>query len=151
VTTPVIGKLLVHTVTLPLGLLLAEKSARNVFAPQAMPDGFVKDTATPLLLRPREFVANARDLVTLKEAVAEQAPRYAEIKAPVTVIAGDVDKTVSTSIHARPFAATVPNARLIVLPGVGHMIQNVAPDLVMSEIEAMIAKVAARTAATVGG
>jgi pimeloyl-ACP methyl ester carboxylesterase len=151
VTTPLIGKLLVHTVTLPLGLLLAEKSARNVFAPQAMPDGFVKDTATPLLLRPREFVANARDLVTLKAAVAEQAPRYAEIKAPVTLIAGDVDKTVSTSIHARPFAATVPNARLIVLPGVGHMIQNVAPDLVVSEIEAMVGKVAARTAATVGG
>ena len=149
VTTPVIGKLLAHTITLPLGLLLAEKSARNVFAPQAVPDGFVQDTATPLLLRPREFVANARDLVTLKQAVAEQAPRHAEIKAPVTVIAGDVDKTVSTGIHARPFAATVPNAKLIVLPGVGHMIQNAAPDLVASEIEAMIGKLAPRKAADI--
>jgi len=57
--------------------------------------------------------------------------------APVTVIAGDADKTVSTSIHSRPFAATVPNAKLIVLPGIGHMIQNAAPDVVVSEIEAM--------------
>jgi pimeloyl-ACP methyl ester carboxylesterase len=142
VTTPVIGKLLAHTITLPLGLLLADRSARGVFLPQAMPDGFVKDTATLLLLRPREFVANARDLVTLKRAVAEQAPRYAEIRAPVTVIAGDADKTVSTDIHARPFVATVPDARLIVLPGVGHMIQNVAPEPVISEIETMIGKVA---------
>jgi pimeloyl-ACP methyl ester carboxylesterase len=31
----------------------------------------------------------------------------------------------------------VPNAKLIVLPGIGHMIQNAAPDVVVSEIEAM--------------
>jgi pimeloyl-ACP methyl ester carboxylesterase len=31
----------------------------------------------------------------------------------------------------------VPHANLIVLPGVGHMIQNAAPDLVVAEIEAM--------------
>ena len=67
--------------------------ARGVFLPQMMPDGFVRNTATPLLLRPREFLANAHDLVTLKAAVAEQAPRYAKIKAPVTIITGDADKT----------------------------------------------------------
>ena len=77
IATPVIGPLFAYTVTLPLGLLLAEPGARGVFLPQTMPDGFVKNTATPLLLRPREFIANARDLVTLKAAVAEQAPRYA--------------------------------------------------------------------------
>ena len=80
VTTPVIGPLLAYTVTLPLGLLIAEASARDVFLPQIMPDGFVRNTAIPLLLRPREFLANARDLVTLKAAVAEQAPRYPAIE-----------------------------------------------------------------------
>jgi len=151
VTMPVIGRLLAHTITLPLGLMLAEQGARNVFLPQAMPENFVKGTATPLLLRPREFLANARDLVTLKQAVAEQAPRYAAIRTAVTVIAGDVDKTVSTSIHSRPFAATVPNAKLIVLPGVGHMIQNAAPDLVASEIEAMTARIGQGKSAAAGG
>src|SRR6478735_1401376 len=151
VTMPVIGRLLAHTITLPLGLMLAEQGARNVFLPQAMPDNFVKGTATPLLLRPREFLANARDLVTLKQAVAEQAPRYAAIRTAVTVIAGAVDKTVSTSIHSRPFAATVPNAKLILLPGVGHMIQNAAPDLVASEIEAMTARIGQGKSAAAGG
>src|SRR4029450_4639184 len=79
--TPGVGPLFAYPVTLPLGLLLAEPGARGVFLPQTMPDGFVKNTATPLLLRPREFLANARDMVTLKAAVAEQAPRYAQIKA----------------------------------------------------------------------
>jgi pimeloyl-ACP methyl ester carboxylesterase len=142
VSTPVIGPILAHTVTLPLGLLLAEPGARAVFAPQAMPENFVKDSATPLLLRPREFLANARDLVTLKAAVEAQSPRYGEIRAPVTIISGDVDKTVSTVIHSRMFAKAVPGAKLIVLPGIGHMIQNAVPDLVVSEIDAMAARIA---------
>jgi pimeloyl-ACP methyl ester carboxylesterase len=137
VTTPVIGALLAHTVTLPLGLVLADSGSSSVFAPQAMPRNFVQDSATRLLLRPREFIANAWDLVTLRAAMAEQAPRYGNITAPVTIIAGDVDKTVSTHIHSQPLARTAKNTKLIVLNGVGHMIQYAAPDLVISEIEAM--------------
>jgi pimeloyl-ACP methyl ester carboxylesterase len=147
VTIPVVGPLLAYTITLPLGYFLAKPGARGVFLPQIMPDGFVGDTATALLLRPREFLANARDLVSLKTAVAEQAPRYAAIRMPAVVISGELDKTVSTNRHSRPFAKTVPNAKLIVLPDVGHMIQNAAPELVISEIEAMIGKIAHGTAA----
>jgi pimeloyl-ACP methyl ester carboxylesterase len=143
----VIGPLLAYTITLPLGFFLTESGSRGAFLPQIMPQDFVSNTATPLLLRPREFLANARDLVTLKAAVAEQAPRYADIGAPMVVIAGDVDKTVSTNIHSRPLAAVVPNAKLIVLPDVGHMVQNAAPDLVISEIEAMIGTIARSAAA----
>ncbi|MBV8926591.1 MAG: alpha/beta hydrolase [Bradyrhizobium sp.] len=147
VTTPVIGPLLAYTITLPLGLLLAESSARRVFLPQTMPENFVHDTATPLLLRPREFLANARDLVALKQAVADQAPRYGEISAPVTIISGEVDRTVSTVIHSRLFASAVPDAKLIVLADIGHMIQNAAPDVVVSEIEAMMDRIGQNTAA----
>ena len=143
VTAPVIGPLLAYTMTLPLGLILAEPGARSVFAPQIMPSGFVRNSATPLLLRPRAFLANAWDLVTLKAAVAEQAPRYGTINAPVVVITGDTDTTVSPNIHSRRLAATVPNAKLIVLPAVGHMVQYAAPELVVREIEAMIASLSA--------
>jgi pimeloyl-ACP methyl ester carboxylesterase len=149
VTAPVVGPLLAYTITLPLGLILSEPGARTVFAPQTMPADFVKDSATPLLLRPREFLANAWELVTLKAAVAEQAPRYGNIKAPVVVITGDTDSTVSPDIHSRRLAAAVPNAKLIVLPGVGHMVQYAAPELVVREIEAMIAATSAASKAAV--
>ena len=148
VTTPVIGPLLAYTVTLPLGFLVAESGARGVFLPQVMADDFVASSATRLLLRPSEFLANAHGLVDLKGAVAEQAPRYGEIERPVTIISGDEnDKTVSTNIHSRPFAATVKGAKLIVLPGVGHMVQYAAADLVVSEIEAMAARVGSKGSA----
>jgi pimeloyl-ACP methyl ester carboxylesterase len=148
IATPVIGPLLAYTITLPLGTLLLKAGVRSVFAPQSVEDGYVENTATSLLLRPREFLANAHDLVTLKAAVAEQAPRYAAIKAPITIITGDqTDKTVSTNIHSRPLAATAPNVKLIVLPGVGHMVQNAVPDLVIAEIEAVIGGMGQNTAA----
>jgi pimeloyl-ACP methyl ester carboxylesterase len=147
VTTPVIGPLLAYTITLPLGYFLTAPGARGVFLPQVMPENFVSDTATRLLLRPREFLANARDLVTLKAAVEEQAPRYGDIRVPAVIVTGDVDKTVSTNRHSRPFAKAVPQTKLIVLPDVGHMIQNAAPELVISEIKAMIGRLAPSTAA----
>jgi pimeloyl-ACP methyl ester carboxylesterase len=128
-------------------MALTDSGARNVFMPQTKPDDYIKNTATLLLLRPREFIANAHDLVTLKAAVAAQAPRYGEISVPTTVISGDVDKTVSTNIHSRPFTTAVPNAKLIVLPGVGHMVQNAAPDLVVAEIDAMIGIIEQRAVA----
>ncbi|MBR0684703.1 alpha/beta hydrolase [Bradyrhizobium manausense] len=141
IAMPVIGPLLAYTITLPLGYFVTESGARNVFLPQMMPDGFVKNSATPLLLRPREFIANAYDLVTLKASVAAQAARYGEIGVPVTIIAGEPDKTVKTEAHARPFAAMVPNAKLIVRPDLGHMVQNAVPDLVKMEIETMIDRI----------
>ena len=148
VTTPVVGPLLAHTITLPLGLALMASGARGVFAPQQMPDDFVDRTATPLLLRPQEFIANARDLVTLKQSVTEQAARYSEIRVPVTIVAGDADTTVSTAIHSRPLAQAISQTRLIVLPGLGHMVQNAVPDLVASEVERLVAAVAPAEAAT---
>jgi pimeloyl-ACP methyl ester carboxylesterase len=151
VAIPVIGPLLAYTITLPLGYFLAGPGARGVFLPQVMPDGFVGNTATALVLRPREFLANARDVVTLRAAVEEQAPRYVDIRVPAVVISGEVDKTVTTNIHSRPFAKAVPNAKLIVLPDVGHMVQNAAPELVISEIETMIGGLARGTAVAAAG
>ncbi len=52
VTTPVIGPLLAYTITLPLGTFLTGPGARTAFLPQIMPENFISDTATPLLLRP---------------------------------------------------------------------------------------------------
>jgi len=151
VAIPVIGPLLAYTITLPLGHFLAGPGARGVFLPQVMPDDFVGNTATALLLRPREFLANARDIVTLRAAVEEQAPRYRDIRVPTVVISGEIDKTVTTNIHSRPFAKAVSNAKLIVLPDVGHMVQNAAPELVISEIDAMIGEIMQGTAAAAAG
>lgn len=137
-TVPVIGPLLAYTITLPLGLFLVESGTRYVFAPQPMPDGYVDATAVRMVLRPRVFLNNAWDLMTLKAEVAKRSPDYSKINVPVVVVTGDTDNTVSPDIHSRPFVAAVPHAKLIVLPHVGHMPQVAAPDEIVREIEAMM-------------
>lgn len=137
---PVIGPLLAYTITLPLGLFLVDPGTRYVFAPQAMPDGYVDATAVRMVLRPQVFLDNARDLTTLKAEMAGQSPNYPSIRVPVTIVTGDADKTVSTDIHSRPFAAAVPQTKLVVLPNGGHMPQVYATDLIVAEIEAIAAK-----------
>lgn len=139
VSIPVVGPLFAHTLALPVGLAMLSPGARGVFMPQAMPEGYVGNTAIALLLRPREFLANAFDMQTLKEAVRAQAPRYGAIKAPTVVITGDTDATVSPDIHSRAFVAAVPGAKLIMLPGVGHVVQNAAPKKVVEAVESLSA------------
>lgn len=142
-STPVIGPLFARTVVPPVAFLLLEPGSRSVFAPQPMPDDYVRRSALALLLRPSAFVANARDVARLLESVKRQSLRYGEIRAPTVIVTGDRDTIVSPDIHSRVLAATLPNAKLIMLPGVGHAVQHVAADLVIAEAE-RLARDAAR-------
>jgi len=134
---PVVGELLVRTLVMPVGWLLLESAADRVFAPQSAPADYVERAGISLLLRPAEFRANARDVAGLKAFVAAQAPRYRQIAAPVTIITGDRDRTVSPTIHSRALAEAVPHARLIILAGVGHMPHHAAPGTVAAEVGRM--------------
>jgi len=136
--TPVIGPLFARTIVLPVAWPFLDLLARTVFTPQPMPQDYAQRSALPLLLRPSVFVANARDVARLKESVIRQSPRYGEIVAPTVIITGDRDTIVSPDIHSRALAATLPHAKLIVLPGVGHAVQHVAAELVTEEIGRLI-------------
>ena len=50
--------------------------------------------------------------------------------------------TVSPDVHSKALAAAMPNARLIILPGVGHIIHHAKAELVIGEIDAIAARVA---------
>jgi pimeloyl-ACP methyl ester carboxylesterase len=138
--TPVLGPLFAHTFAVPVGSLLMRPVAAAVFAPQEAPADYTERTAIALVLRPETFLANARDVAGLNAFVARQAPRYASIKAPTVIIAGDRDTIVSPDIHARALAAKLPNSKLVVLEGVGHMPHHVASDRVVAAIDEVTAE-----------
>ena len=56
---------------------------------------------------------------------------------PTVVLTGDADTTVSPTLHSRAIAAMLPDARLVVLPGIGHMPQHVATDEVIAAIDSV--------------
>lgn len=57
----------------------------------------------------------------------------ARVQAPTLVVWGDRDRLVSPRLAART-AATIPGARLLMLPGVGHVAQMEAPDAVADAV-----------------
>lgn len=142
VALPVIGPLIARTLILPAGYFMLTPGVAGVFSPDRPPPNYGAHTGLAMLLRPREFIANAQDLSRLKEFVRAQSPRYGDIKAPVAVIAGDKDSVVYTDIHSRAIVKQLTQATLTVLPGVGHMVQYVAADAVVAAIDG-IAKASA--------
>jgi pimeloyl-ACP methyl ester carboxylesterase len=150
-STPAIGAAFARAAALPIGEVLLEMGARNVFLPQKMPAHYLARAGIRLLLRPAEFVANSQDVAALKAFVATQAPRYRDLAMPTVVLTGDADTTVSPTLHSRAIAAALPDARLVVLPGIGHMPHHVATDEVIAAIDAVSARQRAQDAVPLQG
>jgi pimeloyl-ACP methyl ester carboxylesterase len=117
-----------------------------VFEPQIPPADYLRRSATRLVLRPNEFVANAQDVAALKDFVTAQAPRYGAITAPTVIISGDHDTTVHLETHARTAARLIPGAKLIVLEGIGHMPHHVAAGSIIAAIDGLAERVIASEA-----
>lgn len=117
-----------------------EEGVKSTFRPRPAPPNYIERTEAKLLLRPKEFVANAEDLVDLKAFLRAQAPRYGAIRVPTTIITADEDDIVSPVIHARPLHNQVAGSKLVVLKGAGHMTHWTETARVVSEIEAVAAR-----------
>ncbi|WP_044008381.1 alpha/beta fold hydrolase [Leisingera methylohalidivorans] len=110
------------------------RSLQDVFAPQAVPEGYAAHFGPSLTLRRGSLRANARQRANLLDEVTELAPRYGEISVPVEVLHGSADDLVSPELHARGLARNVNSAQLTLLDGIGHMPQHVATEDVAAAV-----------------
>jgi pimeloyl-ACP methyl ester carboxylesterase len=137
---PIFGWLYAHTLALPLGVPFIGLALGSAFLPQWPPRFYLKRSAALLLLRPSTFLANACDIADLESNLTTQSARYGELRMPTVILAGTRDIIVPLRHHAGKFAAAVPHAKLVVLPGIGHMLHHVVADRVMTEIEQIKAR-----------
>lgn len=141
-SSPYIGPLFLRTCVYPLGLLLIDSASRSVFEPQPVPVDYVRRAAIRLVLRPKTFHSNARDLSLLESFIAGQVPRYVDLRTPTVIITGDRDTMVSPQINARVLAATLPCAKLVLLKNIGHMPHHAAPEVVATAIDELVPRTA---------
>lgn len=129
---PVTGPLLAQGVghLAPRGLV--ERAVTGVFAPQAVPPGYLAHLDPDSLVRPAVLHENARQLNALKEELRPLIPRYPDLAMPVELVHGEADATVGLAIHSARLVRQIPQARLTALPGVGHMPHQVATDAVVA-------------------
>lgn len=131
------GAVFNHALALPLGQMFLGPAVQSVFAPQKQPENYVTKTKLPLVLRPKTFAANARDVASLYQHVSAWSSRYKDIRMPVAILAGSADKIVITDIHSRSSFRQIPGATLRILPGVGHVPHWTHTNDVVGEIDAL--------------
>ncbi|MDP4025387.1 alpha/beta hydrolase [Methylobacterium sp. NEAU 140] len=132
--SPPVAWLLSRTIGPPVALLYLDAAARNVFAPEAPVAVYRERARAALVLRPNTLLAGVQDLVALPAALAAQAPRYGALRVPTLIVSGAADPVVRPDAQAEPLAAAIPGARLVLLPGVGHMLHYTAPERLAEEV-----------------
>lgn len=131
---PVIGEILT-TLSWPISGGAARQSLKSrAFAPQPVPEGYFEKAEVKLALRPAAVRASAADFAALPAELEAQAPRYNELKLPIAIIAGEEDHIAPIARMVEKDRPAFANAKVTLLPGVGHMPQHAKPDLVESDI-----------------
>ena len=133
--TPVIGRIFAETIAGPAGKSRMAGATVCVFAPNPVPEDYLKRTSIELVLRPSAFRANAIDVAGLHNHVTQVARRYRDIKAPTVIISGDHDTVVYEELHSIGLARDIPGAELVWIRNLGHKPDWIASDLVGGAIE----------------
>jgi pimeloyl-ACP methyl ester carboxylesterase len=131
---PGVGDVMRYTVSPLLGAATSPAVVKKVFSPAPVPESFA---AFPLemSLRPSQIRATAAEAALMIPAAAALSGRYAELDLPVTVVAGAGDLMVTPEPQARRFADALPQAKLRLIEGSGHMVHYTATDEVAEAIE----------------
>jgi pimeloyl-ACP methyl ester carboxylesterase len=106
---------------------------KKLFGPQSVPkkfEGFPKEMA----LRPSQIRASAAESALMIPDAFLFRNRYADLKMPVVIIAGEQDRLIDIDTQSARLHSEIPQSRLHRVAGNGHMIQQTATDEVMSAI-----------------
>jgi len=128
------GPLLAQYIAAKMPIKLIEEKIASVFQPQSPPEGYLKDIGAGLALRAHTIRANARQVVTLLPHIHMMQERYADLRLPIEILHGDLDKSVPAAEHADRLAATLPHAKYTRLSGVGHAPHHVAQEQILQAL-----------------
>ncbi len=123
-----VGGLFNSVLTRPFVGAAAHAGTVGAFAPSILPEGYFERAGVMRAVRPSAMRANSGDVIALKREVTAQRDRYPTLQMPVAIMAGDGDSVVSPTIHALQLAQKLPNARIEILRGVGHLPHEASPE-----------------------
>lgn len=133
-TWPVVGRLMVEVLPMPVARFVLEETAAAAFDPDPVADGYLENAPVPLALRPDSYRANAEDVRLLKGFLAAQSANYDRLHLPVVIVHGTGDKVVSPTIHSVALDAIAPDSDLTLIQGAGHVLPWSHPKEVIEAI-----------------
>jgi pimeloyl-ACP methyl ester carboxylesterase len=118
---PLVGELVGAATLAGAGLALWPARTRGTIARLLGLDVRYLEGTARYLRRPRAWRAFAADQRMLVRDLPALEARLPSIAVPTTIVGGSADRVVPLA-SARALAATIPGARLVVLPGAGHLL-----------------------------
>lgn len=121
-------RLFAYTLAIPLSIVNGRKVLEFVFAPEPAPRDFPTRGGGLLGLRPTAFYATSTDLCAVEHDLPVQQANYGALRLPVHVLYGDGDRVLDWQLQGQALADKLPQARLELVPGAGHMLPVTQPE-----------------------
>jgi pimeloyl-ACP methyl ester carboxylesterase len=131
---PVLGTLMRHTISPLLSRALWPLMTRRIFAPRPVTEAFKRGYPTWMSLRPHTLQASAAESGMMIWEGIKQRRRESELAVPTVVVAGEADMLVITRWQSQRLHDRLPQSRLRLVPGEGHMVHHTATPAVMEAI-----------------
>lgn len=139
---PGVGDLMANTVSPIAALVTGPLAMKAAFAPAPI-SGKMADMPAAMMLRPSQMRAGAAEGALMIPAALALSSRYAELKLPVIIFAGEGDVITRPDKHAERLAEDVTEAELRMVAGQGHLLHFAIPE----QVTAAITELADRAAA----
>lgn len=130
---PIVGDVLRYTLSPLLSRLTWPLMMSKIFGPRSVPEKF-EAFPKEMALRPSQIRASAAEAALMIPDAFMLRGRYADLKMPIVIIAGEQDKLIDIDTQSARLHADVAQSSFRRIAGHGHMIQQTATDQVMSAI-----------------
>lgn len=130
---PLIGDIIANTTAPLTGLLIGPAGIKASFAPAPVSNKF-DEFPKALALRPSQLRATAADTAMMIPGAIAISGRYAELRLPVVIMAGEGDLIVHINKHAERLAYDIAGAELRTVPKQGHLLHYAYPEQVVTAI-----------------
>jgi pimeloyl-ACP methyl ester carboxylesterase len=139
IRSPLVRAIVAYTIATPISIAKAKETVGAIFAPEDVPADFGTLGGGLLSVRPEAFYAASSDMIAVHGDMAALVARYGTLKLPVGMLFGTQDAILDYHIYGERFAEQVPQTKLTLLPGAGHMLPVTQPEKTAAWIEGLAA------------
>ncbi|MFN3358720.1 MAG: alpha/beta fold hydrolase [Pseudomonas sp.] len=134
-------RLVAHTLTVPMGLLMRRSVVKGIFAPDPAPDDFAIRGGGLLGMRPDNFYAASSEIALVNDCLPDMIKRYGQLTLPIGLIYGAQDRVLDFRKHGQALADRVPGLKLQLVDGRGHMLPITATARVVEVVQQVAKRV----------
>ena len=131
---PLVGDVLRYTIAPIVSRVMWPLLMTKIFGPRSAPkkfEGFPKEMA----LRPSQIRASAAESALMIPGAVDFQNRYANLKMPVSIIAGENDRLIDIDEQSHRLHGNIAQSKFHRVAGAGHMVHQTATGSVMSAID----------------